>query len=164
MWFPRESQRAGRHDNPELYGCLYTSAEPLSVVVESLAPYRGAGRFSASMLVRAGLPLAISELELSDDVEVLDLDDPAVLVAEGLRPSLVATRQRPVTQRVAVQLFERHRKAGALLWWSTLEASWSNATVFDRAAGSLSARRTEQLTPGHPLVREAAAFLALRMA
>jgi hypothetical protein len=115
------------------------------------------------MLVRAGLPLAISELELSDDVEVVDLDDPAVLVAEGLRPSRVATRQRPVTQRLAAELFERHRDAAALLWWSTLEASWLNATVFGRAAPSLSVKRTQRLTPDHPLVREAAAFLALRM-
>ena len=115
------------------------------------------------MLVRAGLPLAITELELSDDVEVVDLDDPAVLVAEGLRPSRVATRQRPVTQRIAAELFERRRGAGALLWWSTLEASWLNATVFERAAASLSVRRTEELVPDHPLVREAAAFLALRM-
>jgi hypothetical protein len=50
-----------------------------------------------------------------------------------------------------------------LLWWSTLEASWLNATVFERAAASLSVRRTEELVPDHPLVREAAAFLALRM-
>jgi hypothetical protein len=137
--------------------------QPLSVVAESLAPYRGSGTFSSSMLVRAGLPLAISELELSDDVEVADLDDPAVLVAEGLRPSRVATRQRSVTQRTAAGLFERHRDAAALLWWSTLEASWLNATIFDRAAASLSVRRTEKLTQDHPLVREAAAFLALRM-
>jgi len=115
------------------------------------------------MLTRAGLPLAISELELSDDVEVVDLDDPAVLVAERLRPSRVATRQRPVTQHMATGLLERHRDAAALLWWSTLEASWLNATVFDRAAASLSVRHTEELTPDHPLVREAAAFLALRM-
>jgi len=91
--------------------------EPLSVVAESLAPYRGSEKLSSSMLMRAGLPLAISELELSDDVAVVDLDDPAVLVAEGLRPSRVATRQRPVTQHIATGLFERHRDAAALLWW-----------------------------------------------
>jgi hypothetical protein len=142
---------------------LYTSIESLSVVAESLAPYRGSGAFRSSMLVRAGLPLAISELQLSDDVEVVDLDEPAVLVAEGLRPSRVATRQRSVTQRIAAGLFERHPDAAALLWWSTLEASWLNATIFDRAAASLSVRRTEKLTPDHPLVREAAAFLALRV-
>jgi hypothetical protein len=142
---------------------LYASLEPLSVVAEALAPYRGSGRLSAAMLVRAGLPLAIGELELPDDAGVVDLDDPAVLVAEGLRPSRVATRQRPVTQRVAALLFERHRNATALAWWSALEASWSNATVFDRASASLSAKQTEQLTPDHALVREAAAFLGLRV-
>jgi hypothetical protein len=132
------------------------------VVAESLAPYRGSGTFSPSMLTRAGLPLSISELELPDRLDVVDLDDPAVLTAEQLRPSAVATRQRRVTQLVARQLFERHAEAVALRWWSTLEASWPNATVFDRASGSLTVRRTDQLTPDHPLVLEAAAFLALR--
>ena len=82
---------------------------------------------------------------------------------KGLRPAGVATRERPVTQRLAAGLFQRHRNAAALLWWSTLEASWSNATVFDRATASLSVSGTQELTPDHPLVHEAAAFLALRM-
>lgn len=137
--------------------------EPLSVVVEALAPYRGSGTFHPSMLMRAGLPLALSELELAGRAVAVDLDDPAVLVAEGLRPSQVATRDRAVTQPIAARLFQGHRRASGLSWWSTLEASWLNATIFDRAAGSLSTRRTEELTPQHAHVREAAAFLALRI-
>jgi hypothetical protein len=64
---------------------------------------------------------------------------------------------------MATALFEGHPGAAALLWWSTLEASWLNATVFDRGAASLTVKRSEQLAPGHPLVREAAAFLGLRI-
>jgi hypothetical protein len=119
--------------------------------------------FHPSMLVRAELPIALSELELAGRAAVVDLDDPAVLVAEGLRPSNVATRERAITQPIAAGLFRAHRRAAGLSWWSTLEASWLNATIFDRAAQSLSATRTEELTPAHPLVREAATFLALRM-
>jgi hypothetical protein len=47
-------------------------------------------------------------------MRTVDLDDPAVLVAEGLRPSRVATRERTVSQRLAAGLVERHRNAGAL--------------------------------------------------
>jgi hypothetical protein len=36
-------QGAGRHDNPELYGCLYASEESVSAVAEQLAPFRGTG-------------------------------------------------------------------------------------------------------------------------
>ncbi|HEX8856845.1 MAG TPA: hypothetical protein VF752_14710 [Thermoleophilaceae bacterium] len=141
---------------------MYASTERLAVVVERLAPFRGTGELTDAMLGQAELPLAISELELADDVMAIDLDDPAVLVSERLRPSGVATGHRPVTQRMAADLFDRHGDAGALLWWSALEASWLNATVFDRAHDALLVRATEELTVEHPLVREAATFLGLR--
>ena len=40
LWFPRLYQGEGRHDNPDVYGCLYLSEAPLSCIVEQLA--RGA--------------------------------------------------------------------------------------------------------------------------
>lgn len=163
LFFPRGFQGAGRHDNPELYGCLYASAEPLSVVVEALAPFRGVGELRASMLSRAGLPLALAQLDLDDDVELLDLDDPAVLAREGLRPSEVATRDRTVTQPQAAVLYERHDQVGVLEWWSTLEASWRNLTLFDRAADELAAIDCGQLELVDPVVAAAADFLGLRI-
>ena len=153
-------QGAGRHDNPDLYGCIYGALEPLSVVVEALAPFRASGNLSDSMLVRAGSRLGLSEIDV--DVELLDLDDPAVLRRERLRPSRVATRYRDVTQPIAAALYEKHPDVGALSWWSTLEASWQNVTVFDRAARRLKLRSTAVLTLDHPVVREAAEFLGLR--
>jgi hypothetical protein len=162
-FFPRGFQGAGRHDNPELYGCLYASAEPLSVVVEALAPFRGVGELRASMLTRAGLPLALAQLDLDDDVELLDLDEPSVLVRERLRPSLVATRERAVTQRQAAALYERHDRVGVLSWWSTLEASWRNVTVFDRAASKVATVDCERLQIGDPTIAAAADFLGLRV-
>jgi hypothetical protein len=164
LFFPRAFQGSGRHDNPDLYGCVYASAVPLSVVVESLAPFRGAGDLRASMLRRAGRALALAELELDERAELLDLDNPSVLQREGLRPSQVATRRRATTQPQAAQLFEGHAGLGALLWWSTLEASWQNVTVFDRAAGMLSVAGCDELRLGDPLVEEAARFLGLAAA
>src|SRR5919204_554496 len=95
--------------------------------------------------------------------EFLDLDDPAVLRRERLRPSHVATRNREVTQPWALRLHDAHPDIGALPWWSTLEASWQNVTVFDRAARALKLLRTQQLTVDHPVVREAADVLGLRV-
>jgi hypothetical protein len=164
LFFPRGFQGAGRHDNPELYGCLYASTEPLSVVVEALAPFRGVGELRASMLTRAGLPLALAQLDLDDGVELLDLDDPAVLVRERLRPSLVATRDRGVTQSQAAALFGRHERAGALSWWSTLEAGWQNLTLFDRVAELVSAIDCRPLALGDSTVAGAADVLGLRIA
>src|SRR5438477_309122 len=86
LWFPRPYQGEGRHDNPDLYGCLYLSEQPLSCVVEQLARFRGQ-RLTPALLRRRGLPLAIAELELPDGARLVDLDDPAVLRRERLRPS-----------------------------------------------------------------------------
>jgi hypothetical protein len=110
LWFPRPYQGDGRHDNADLYGCLYLSERPLACVVEQLARFRGQ-RLLPALLVRRGLPLALAELELAERAELVDLDEPAVLRREQLRPSLVATRAREVTQPQARALYERHPAA-----------------------------------------------------
>lgn len=161
LWFPREQQGAGRHDNPELYGCLYVAEDPVSAVAEQLAPFRGAGTLLPSMLARFGLPLALAALDLADEMAVVDLDDPIALDEEGLRPSQVATRRRSVTQIQAAEIHAAHLDAVAIRWWSTLEASWINWTLFDRAVPELELGETVQLEIDNPVVVEAADFLGL---
>jgi RES domain len=161
LWFPRDRQGFGRHDNPDLYGCLYAAEDAVSAVAEPLAAFRGAGRLTASMLTQLGRPLALAELELSDDGAVIDLDDPHVLAAEHLRPSSIATRTRQVTQNGAADLYRGHPDALGLRWWSTLEASWINWTLFDRATPALELVGVEELRLDDPVVREAAVLLGL---
>ncbi len=169
LWFPRELQGAGRHDNPDRYGCLYTSEAPLSAVAETLAPFRGTGTLSPAMFLRAGLPLALASLELDGDggqLEdgLLDLDDPNVLVRTRLRPSQVATNVRAVTQDYARRIFDETPAAMGLRWWSTLEASLANVTLYDRVLPRLSCSRVELLSLEHPATREAAEMLGLELA
>ena len=161
LWFPRVYQGEGRHDNPDAYGCLYLSASPLSTVVEQLARFRGQ-RLLPSLLRRRSLPLAVADLELDDSAEVVDLDDPAVLRRERLRPSQVATRDRSVTQAQALALHERYAAAAGLRWWSTFEAQWINVTLFERAAPRLRVRGVRALTLEDPAVLEAADVFGLR--
>jgi hypothetical protein len=58
-------------------------------------------------------------------------------------------------------LFEAHRRATGLRWWSTIEASWINVTVFDRAGRRLRLRSVELLGPDHEVVRAATVELGL---
>jgi hypothetical protein len=160
LWFPRPFQGTARHDNPPRYGCLYVTEAPVSAIAEALAPFRGTGDLLPEMLTRMGRPLALAQIELRD-AELLDLDDPTVLVEAGLRPSQVATNRRDVTQADAAWLFDAHPDAAGLRWWSTLEANWINATLFDRAARRLHVRGLHALEPGEEDVRAAAAFLGL---
>jgi hypothetical protein len=160
LWFPRLYQGDGRHDNPSVYGCLYGSDTEVAGVVEQLAQFRGT-RLTPQMLSRAGLRLALASIELDNEAEVIDLDEPLVLAGEGLRPSLVATRERSITQPQALELYRRHAGAAALRWWSVHESLWANLTVFDRAAPMLRLLDVRALELDDPAVVEAAETLAL---
>jgi hypothetical protein len=163
LWFPRVYQGEGRHDNPDVYGCLYLSEAPLSCVVEQLARFRGQ-RLTPALLRRRGLQLALAALELPDDAELVDLDEPAVLRHERLRPSRVATRQRDVTRPQARALHERHPAAVGLRWWSTFESLWANVTLFDRAASALGLASVRTLDLADEEILSAADVLGLRLA
>jgi hypothetical protein len=162
LWFPRVFQGEGRHDNPDLYGCLYLADRAVSCVVEQLARFRGQ-RLSPGLLRRRGLPLAIAELELADGAALIDLDDPIVLRRERLQPSRVATQHRDVTQPQARRLHERHRGAAGLHWWSSYESLWMNVTLFDRAAAELRVHSVRALAVDDPAVVEAADLFGLRV-
>lgn len=162
LWFPRPFQGDGRHDNPQTYSCLYLADRPVSCVVEQLAAFRGQ-RVTAALLRRRGLPLGLAELEVEPGATLLDLDDPAVLRRERLRPSRVATRDRGVTQVDALALYHRHATIAGLRWWSTWEAQWTNVTLFDRAAASLHVRDVRALTLDDAALREGAEFFGLRI-
>lgn len=161
LWFPRPLQGAGRHDNPDLFGCLYVAAEAVGAVAETLAPFRGSGGLEPGMLRRAARPLHLGKLLLADGAGVLDLDDPAILAREGLRPSRVATRLRPTTQRQAARLHRSHPEVVALRWWSTLESMLVNLTIFDRGAPLLELEDRRRLSLDDPDVAAAAELLGL---
>lgn len=161
LWFPRLQQGGGRHDNPDLYGCLYVAEEPVSAVAEMLAPFRGTGKLLPSMLVRYGKPLNLTSLQLEDSLTAVDLDEPSTLIATSLRPSRVATRKRILTQEQAANIYETHPTAIGIRWWSTLESTWINWTLFERAAPSLAVEETRELTVEDPVVAEAADLLGL---
>ena len=159
--FPREFQGAGRHDNPALYGALYAAEAAVSAVAEALAPFRGSGGLRPEMLRRPSGRLALARLVLGSAGDLLDLDSPDVLAGIGLRPSTVATRRRAATQAWAARVHQTEPGASGLRWWSTLEASWLNVTVFDRAARSLKLEEVRLLTEEDAAVRDAAAVLGL---
>lgn len=160
LWVPRVFQGEGRHDNPDLYGCLYLADRAVSCVVEQLARFRGQS-LAPALLRRRGLPLALAELVLADEAELLDLDDPRILRREHLKPSRVATRTRSITQPHARRVYEQHPRAAGLRWWSTHEALWINVTLFDRAAAHLHVQALRLLELHDPSVVEAAERLGL---
>jgi hypothetical protein len=162
LWFPRPYQGEGRHDNPGRYGCLYLADRASSCIVEQLARFR-TQRVTAALLRRRGLPLTIAEMELESDADLVDFDDPRVLSRERLHPSLVATRNREITQPQALALFERYPRAAGLRWWSTYESTWTHVTLFDRASTLLRLNSVRVLTLTEPSLIEATLFFAMQI-
>jgi RES domain len=152
---PRFDQGGGRHDNPDTYGAMYLSRSTASPIAEQLRDYVGRP-VEVTRLLREGLPGALVEMDESGLEALLDLDEPRNLAARDLRPSGVATRDRQVTQPLAMELYREG--VDGFTWWSTIEASWINVTLFeDRANGLLRvAGEPEPLTLDHPAVRVAA--------
>ena len=160
LWCPRPYQGDGRHDNPDHYGCYYCTDRPVAAVVEQLARFRRQ-RLLPSFLRRRGLPLALSEIDLSDRAALVDLDEPAVLGRERLRPSAVATRTRHLTQGQALALYRKYPTAAGLRWWSMYESLWTNVTLFQRSGALVTLRAVTPLTLDAAPVQAAADWLGL---
>jgi hypothetical protein len=162
LFVARHLQGGGRHDNPDAYGALYASRSTISPIAEHLAAWRASGA-GGSALRPEGRAMALVGFDESGLNSVVDLDDPRTLLDRGLRPSSVATRERRVTRPLARALYEEG--AAGFRWWSTIEASWINATLFaDRAIDRLKvADEPEILTIRHPLVQEAAESVGVRL-
>ncbi len=162
---PRAAQGAGRHDNPDHYLALYLARDPVAAVAERIQAFRGQELADGDLRRVDGAVLtlaAIDDSRLGPD-SLVDLDDPATLVRDGLRPSHVASLDRTRTQRMALGYFERD--AGGLSWWSTLRADWTNVTLFDVrvAPGSLTVGALVPLTIAEPVVVEAAARIGVNL-
>ncbi len=94
---------------------------------------------------------------LTVSAEVLDLDDPAVLLERGLRPSEVVIRDLTRTQAWALRMFGE-RRWGGVRWWSRHDARWSAAGIWDR--DGIDVENVAGLTLDHPAVIEAAEVLS----
>jgi RES domain len=162
LFVPRFLQGHGRHDNPDRYGALYLSHSPESVVAELLR-YLRRHDVSNTDLLSENRPYSLVAIEDDKVKDLLDLDDPRSLSKRELRPSGVATHNRELTRRMALDIYEEG--VPGFEWWSTIEASWINVTLFvDRALPSLRvAEDIEALTVGHPVVRSAAEVVGVRL-
>ena len=159
---PRERQGANRHDNPDRYTALYLAREPESAIAEAIQGFRGRTITDVDFQRVDGRRLALASLDDTAVPPLIDLDDPAILVAHDWRPSQVATRQRATTQAIARALYDGG--AAGCSWWSALEASWTNVTLFGRRAGPLVlAGAVEPLTVTHPGVISAAERLGVSL-
>jgi hypothetical protein len=159
LFVARTRQGGGRHDNPGQYGAWYCSRDSLSPVAEWLQVFRGRTVYDDDFVGPDRRVKALVGFEIDEHISLVDLDDPAELSTRHLRPSQVATFHRATTQRIAAALFKEG--VTGLSWWSTLEAEWTNVTLFyERALPHVRvATLPQRLSTRDTHVREAAARL-----
>jgi hypothetical protein len=154
-------QGSGRFDLADS-PVLYLGESPEHVVAETLQGFRGRP-FLESALRRFGQPLALVRIDVPDELAngVADLDDPAQLVALGLRPGEIASDDRARTRAIAARLYAEG--ATGLRWWSKLSGDWHAVVLFlarvpfDRLTLGI----PERLTPAHPAVVGACRHLGI---
>ncbi|MBI2762227.1 MAG: RES domain-containing protein [Chloroflexi bacterium] len=163
LFNPRLQQGSGRHDNPALYGALYTGRLEVSAVAEWLAGFRGQRLGPDDFGRTDGRRWALVGLDDGALRGLVDLDDPGELVLRHLRPSGVATRTRSSTREVAGALFAEGIPGFG--WWSTLEASWPNVTLFaERVVNVIRvADGPREIGIEDPVVRAAAAAIGVTL-
>lgn len=151
-------QGKGRIDNPKRYRVLYASDVPGGAVGEAFANFD-----VWTDLHLAGPPwlpgsrraLAVYDMQ----GQILDLDDAQALLERALRPSHVVIRDRMVTQRWALHIFEEGRWHG-VRWWSRHDARWGAYGLWNLEG--LRVVQVEPLTRDHPAVIEAQRLLRRR--
>lgn len=155
--FVRPRQGGGRVDDPQHeYLVLYCSNDPAGAVAEAFGGLTG---WEPEMFdgppALPGSALALATYD-TDRARLLDLDDAAVLLDLGLRPSEVVTRDREVTQRWARRVHDTGRWHG-VGWWSYRDPRWHSYGIWARER--LRVAGVEPLDLGHPAVVAAADVL-----
>lgn len=153
-----EPSGSGRADNPGRYGALYLSDAEAGAVAEAFGNLR---LWTPRMFVRPDLPgsvRALATYALRDAAAIFDLDAADALKALRLRPSDVVTRDRAVTQRWALAVYEMRRWSG-LRWWSYYEPRWHSYAIWDIDALTLAPGIARALTIDDAAVVDAAEVL-----
>jgi hypothetical protein len=156
-------QGSGRFDLPD-GAVLYLGESPEHPVGEVLQGFRGRP-FRDGTLRRFGHPLALVRITVPDDLAagIVDLDDPARLLALSLRSSDVASDDRSRTREIAARL--RDDGATGLRWWSRLTGDWHGVALFLARAplDRLAIGTPERLTRDHPAVVAACRQLGIML-
>jgi RES domain len=146
-------QGHGRIDNPEHYLTLYASDRREGAIGEAFGNH---AMWTRDLLDGPpALPGSRRALATYDAprAEIIDLDDPQVLVERELRPSGVVTRDRRRTQTWALDVY-REQTWDGVRWWSFHDPDWGSFGLWNRDA--LEVASVDALSEEVELVQEVA--------
>jgi hypothetical protein len=114
----------------------------------------------------SGAERAVATFRVEPAPNVLDLDDPQVLVALNARPTDIIGRDREKTRELALRVWLTQRWDG-LRWWSWWRSAWRNQILWaepdDPEPWNFETVAVEPLEIDHDVVQLAAEFLRRRL-
>lgn len=159
--YEHHPQRGGRVDHPDYY-VWYLGRQPEAAVGETFGNHQLWEQSMFDFPSMPGARRALGVYVLPDDLRLLDLDDPRVLLERSLRPTQVVTRNLAVTQAWGHAIWAEHdphdraeRRWQAVQWWSYHHPTWTVLAAWARPELD----HVEPLTLDHPAVTEAARAL-----
>ena len=160
--YEHHPQRGGRMDHPDYY--VWYLAGQMSAAVGEV--FGNLPVWEPTMLLFPALldcSRALGVYYVPDDLRILDLDDPAELLARSLRPTQIVARNLAVTQAWAHRIWQepdladpRGRRWDAVKWWSFHRPHWD--VIGSWVQPMIEA--VEPLSMDHPAVRDAAETLS----
>lgn len=160
FYVPREFQGNGRHDIVD-DGVLYCSLDPVSAVAEYLKKYTNLNVDESIFELKTRAQLALAEFQLIQ-AQIIDLRDVRQMMKTKTGPVSIATHDREITQALSKMLYQQGYDG--FIWWSALEAKWSNMTLFEnRIKKKLKVVKTMLITGALPVVKQAAATLNIKL-
>ena len=155
------AQGKGRIDNRAHYAVWYFARETSGAVGEVFGNEDewNDGMFDVPFL--PGGKKALGTYQLPDDIAVLNLDHAFALHERGLRPTQIVERNRPATQRWALNVYEERNDLGdrtwsGVEWWSFQRPHWRVMGLWDVTPVAL---KVDELDLTHPAIVDAAASL-----
>jgi hypothetical protein len=117
--------------------------------------------WNGEMLRRpSGEALSLASYDDGDRVTVCDLDDPAMLLSLGLRPSNVVSRDRTITRDWSRRIYQTRSYSG-ISWWSSYDPQWRSFGIWSTSSLSLADIRELSLSDADLL--EAARVIVRRI-
>jgi hypothetical protein len=154
-------QGGGRIDNPGTYSVLYLSDAAAGALAEAF------GRFPEwNPAILEGSPSlpgsvrAVARFALAENAPICNLDDPNQLLALGLRPSDVVSRDYLRSRAWARRIYGQGKWRG-VRWWSYYDPAWSSFGLWD--IEGLTLDDVTPLTLDHPALVEASRTIVRRV-
>lgn len=154
---PKEYQGSGRHDIDK--DCIfYCSLDEVSAIAESIKRFRNQKLCNEDLKRRDGSYMALAKFELINPI-LVDLRDAHQIIKINTSPVNIATHDRETTQKLSELIYQKG--ADGFLWWSTIEAKWSNLSLYcSRIEPKLKlAEPIKALDTGSPGFKAAAYYL-----